>query len=174
MNYLVRSMVAAACFGAASCSPGEPTPQEVPAPPAWQVTADGAGPLRLDMTLLEAYQALGEQPSEQGGADCDQRRLRGVGGSVLAVFVNHRLARIDVTDETVATDTGVRVGDPVQRVSDRYGDRVVTTPHKYTDGQYLTVTVDEDRRLVFETDGAEVTRYRIGRLPEVEWVEGCS
>ena len=29
-------------------------------------------------------------------------------------------------------------------------------------------------RLVFETDGERVTRYRAGRLPEVEWVEGCA
>ena len=172
MNWLVRSIVAAASFGAAACSPAEPAPQEVPAPPAaWQVTADGAGPLRLDMTLLEAQQALGGQPSEPGSADCDQRRLRGAGGSVLAMFVNHRLARIDVTDETVATDTGVRAGDAAQRVSDRYGDRVEATPHKYTDGQYLTVTLGDDRRLVFETDGAKgdpipgrpPARGRVGR-----------
>ena len=174
MNVLVRSMAAAAAFAAASCSTGEPVRQEVPATPAWQVTAEGAGPLRLNMTLREAQQALGEQPSEPGSAECDQRRLRGVGGSVLGMFVGHRLARIDVTDETVATDTGVRAGDPAQRVSDRYGDRVVATPHKYTDGQYLTVTLGDDRRLVFETDGSKVTRYRVGRLPEVEWVEGCS
>jgi len=139
----------------------------VPPPFPWQVTADGAGPLRLDMTLLEAQQALGGQPSASGGGDCEFRRLRGVGGSVLAMFIDHRIARIDVTDGTVATDAGVRVGDPPQRVLARYGDRVVATPHKYTDGQYLTVTLDDDRRLVFETDGASVTRYRVGRLPEV-------
>jgi hypothetical protein len=169
--------VAAACSSANEPAPEpvpSPSPAVVPASPSWQVTADGAGPLRLDMTLLEAQQALGEQPSEPGSAECEQRRLRGVGGSVLAMFVNHRLARIDVTEETVATDAGVRVGTTAPQVRERYGDRVVATPHKYTDGQYLTVTVAGDRRLVFETDGAEVTRYRVGRLPEVEWVEGCS
>jgi len=169
-----RCLLAAAGILAGACTQAPAKPQELPSTPQWQVTAAGAGPLRLNMTLLEAQQALGEQPSEPGSAACDQRRLSGVGGSVLAMFVEHRLARIDVTDETVATDTGVRAGDPAQRVSERYGDRVVATPHKYTDGQYLTVTLGDDRRLVFETDGSKVTRYRVGRLPEVEWVEGCS
>jgi hypothetical protein len=27
---------------------------------------------------------------------------------------------------------------------------------------------------VFETDGQRVTNYRVGRKPEVQWVEGCS
>jgi hypothetical protein len=50
---------------------------------------------------------------------------------------------------------------------------VVESPHKYTDGHYLTLAPDGAHRLVFETDGGHVTRYRGGRMPEVEWVEGC-
>jgi hypothetical protein len=30
------------------------------------------------------------------------------------------------------------------------------------------------KEIVFETDGKRVTMFRAGRLPEVEWVEGCS
>jgi hypothetical protein len=28
-------------------------------------------------------------------------------------------------------------------------------------------------RIVFETDGQRVTRFRAGRLPAVQYVEGC-
>jgi hypothetical protein len=33
---------------------------------------------------------------------------------------------------------------------------------------------DTTHRIVFETDGQNVTLFRSGRMPEVEWVEGCS
>jgi hypothetical protein len=32
---------------------------------------------------------------------------------------------------------------------------------------------DTALRLVFETEGARVTRFRVGRRPAVEYVEGC-
>jgi hypothetical protein len=32
---------------------------------------------------------------------------------------------------------------------------------------------DSTRRIVFETETGRVTRFRTGRLPEVEWVERC-
>lgn len=45
-------------------------------------------------------------------------------------------------------------------------------------GKYLIATpaasADAGFRIVFETDGASVLKYRAGRLPEVEWVEGCA
>ena len=55
---------------------------------------------------------------------------------------------------------------------------MTATPHKYEQGwRYLTVTpaapTDGAFRLVFETDGQKVVRYRAGRMPEVEWVENC-
>ena len=40
--------------------------------------------------------------------------------------------------------------------------------------EFVVTPADTTRRLVFETDGARVLRYRAGRRPEVEWVEGCS
>ena len=57
-----------------------------------------------------------------------------------------------------------------------YGGRVKSEPHKYVrGGHYLVVPspADSDAQLVFETDGKRVTSYRVGRLPEVRWVEGC-
>jgi hypothetical protein len=52
------------------------------------------------------------------------------------------------------------------------------TPHKYVSGaHYLTLVpttpADTLRRIVFETDGRRVTRYRTGLLPYVANVEGC-
>jgi hypothetical protein len=91
------------------------------------------------------------------------------------------VARVDVARASpVATTKGARIGDTEARIKELYKGRVAVTPHEYTDGHYLTVTpppgTGEDRnyRLVFETDGKLVTRYRGGKLPQVGWVESCS
>lgn len=59
-----------------------------------------------------------------------------------------------------------------------YPGRVEVQPHKYTgpEGHYLSVSVPSDTllRIIFETDGRVVTRYRAGRRPAVEYVEGRS
>jgi hypothetical protein len=51
-------------------------------------------------------------------------------------------------------------------------------PHKYTDGPYLVqppaAATGSAYRIVFETDGRRVTRYRAGMRPQVEYVEGCA
>ena len=86
--------------------------------------------------------------------------------------------RIDGRDSTVATREGARVGDSEARIKSLYGSAVRVEPHKYTGptGHYLTVTPANDTRhlIVFETDGERVTMFRVGRKPEVSYVEGCS
>ncbi len=78
----------------------------------------------------------------------------------------------------MATQSGIRVGDPEEKVHETYGDRVETETHEYDpEGSYLTFVPEDpsdNHRLVFETDGSQVTMMRAGQLPEVEYVEGCS
>ena len=86
------------------------------------------------------------------------------------------VVRIDVDSAGVATPANVQVGDPEAHVMEAYRNAVVTQPHKYVEGgHYLIATspVDTMRRGVFETDGQKVVRYRFGRRPEVDFVEGC-
>jgi len=140
----------------------------------WQASARQVGPVRIGMTIAEAEAALGV-PFD-GAADsgeCAFRQTRSAPSGVLFMLVAGRIARIDLASFEVRTDRGVGVGDSEMQVHAAYGQDVATTPHKYTSGHYLTVAAD-DHRIVFETDGQWVTRYRVGRLPEVEWVEGCS
>jgi hypothetical protein len=54
---------------------------------------------------------------------------------------------------------------------------VEVTPHKYVapDGNYLTVWSTNHKAAVrFETLQGKVTSFYAGRVPEVEYVEGCS
>jgi hypothetical protein len=62
-------------------------------------------------------------------------------------------------------------------VAELYSGRASLSPHKYVEGHYLTVTgttaAQQNLRYVFETENGVVTRYRSGRIPEVEYVEFC-
>ena len=94
------------------------------------------------------------------------------------MLANGRVARVDVDSAGVRTDGGISVGDSSAAVSRTYEGRVRTMPHKYVPGgQYLIVKpaspTDSTLRIVFESEGGRITRYRSGRVPEVEWVERC-
>jgi pyruvate/2-oxoglutarate dehydrogenase complex dihydrolipoamide dehydrogenase (E3) component len=76
----------------------------------------------------------------------------------------------------VLTEQGAGVGDSEQRISELYG-RVTVQFHKYRpEGRNLIVTdpADSMLRIIFETDSGRVVRYRAGRRPPVDYVEGCS
>jgi hypothetical protein len=147
---------------------------------AWTVNELGIGPLRVGMTLAEADSALGrrlKQLSDSVDTECDYAGIEGVTRAVHFLTGNGRIGRVDVMDSTVATSRGIRVGDLEGRVRQAYPG-IIVTPHKYTDGHYLTVAPgaprDTTHLLIFETDGQTVTKYRAGIRPWVEYVEGCS
>ncbi|HXG69173.1 MAG TPA: hypothetical protein VNJ04_01010 [Gemmatimonadaceae bacterium] len=97
----------------------------------------------------------------------------------MRVMVNeNRIGRVEVRSGRLATLAGARIGDSEDRIATLYGGRVRVSPHKYTNGHYLTVQPaapdDSAFRTVFETDGKRVLNYRVGIRPPVEYVEGCS
>jgi hypothetical protein len=145
---------------------------------AWAVTPRGAGPVRVGMTAGEAMRALGTRYEPGADAECEEISSSNLPAGVSLMAVQRRVVRVDVTQGTVATAEGARIGDPEARIMALYGARLETRPHKYTDGKYLVVSgtdpAEANYRLVFETDGEKVTRYRAGALPQVEWVEGCA
>ena len=144
------------------------------------VTPRGLAPLVVGMTIGEASAELKTGLVAPPGADtssCTYLQWSDAPEGVRIMTTAGRIARIDVNSGSNATAEGARVGDSEQRIDSLYKGRVVTSPHKYAPGHYLTVTptapADGDYRIVFETDGQRVTRYRVGRRPAVEYVEGC-
>ncbi len=111
-------------------------------------------------------------------ADCDWAApAQGPAGLTFMVFEGE-IVRADVQDSSIATAEGARVGDSEERITQLYPGRVTVRPHKYTDGKYLIITpmasTDTLHRILFETDGSVVTRFRSGMRPQVGWVEGCA
>ena len=145
----------------------------------WRVTPRGFGPVDAGMRLSEVATVLGV-PTTAGGREeaCTIIHSVALPAGVSFMIVNDVVARVQVDSGTVTTDEGVGIGTSEAQVRAMYAGRVTSTPHKYTKGRYLTVRsaapADTAFRLLFETDGRQVTRYRAGRLPEVAWVEGCA
>jgi hypothetical protein len=155
-------------------------------PPAvtspWAVTDSGAGVLRIGMTRDSLALALHATPPRHTKADsgCAYLDVAGIPAGFQTMWVAATLARIDVVAPSLPTDRGASIGDTEARIDSLYHGRTTSMPDKYDPrGKYLIVrpasALDSARRIVFETDSTHrVTRYRVGREPEVEWVEGCS
>lgn len=168
-----------------------PTPAPAPVPaiatPAatnksqWAVTDSGAGVLRIGMTRDQLALDLHAPVPKHTRADsgCAYLAVAGVPPGMRTMWVAATLARIDIGDKKLQTDRGAKIGDKQAKIEALYRGRVSAMPAKYDPrGKYLVVRpappADSSRRIVFETDSStKVTRYRVGREPEVEWVEGC-
>jgi hypothetical protein len=183
------AIVLAALIGSMACQPKDQPPAEQPgdaasASPedAWTVSIRGYGPIRTGMTLAQAAAAGGRPFSELmlGSIECDYVFFAGdtIAGNAHFMVVHGQIARVDVSDSSIATAEGARIGDSEQRIQELYSGRVSVEPHKYVDGHYLIVAPyareDSGHAIIFETDGRSVTEFRAGRLPEVRYIEGCS
>ena len=187
---------------AAACSGGEPsaelatagTPAESttvasvagsPAPRfthakriAWPVSFESAGPLRPGMSLAQAVIAMeGDLWTPDTPARCLYFYAARAPGMNF-VFLDRHLVRIEVDSGTAATVERVKIGATEEEVQAAYPDRVIVTDAAYSGGHFLTVSAPDEadsvRKLVFETDGKRVIRFRTGLRPAVDWIEGCS
>jgi hypothetical protein len=144
----------------------------------WAVTPNGIGEIVVGMSIDDVRRVAGDFTAPGASAECSYVHPASAPAGVLVMIARGTVARVDVDSAGVQSDAGVAVGDTSSRVTESYAGRVTVTPHKYVQGgQYLSVRPaspqDSTRRIVFETERGRVTRFRSGRLPEVEWVERC-
>ena len=132
------------------------------------------------MTVAEAraaYPTFKVAPSHDGGS-CTYATLDGWPAGIGVMVDTGKVVRVEIRRGNFATSTGARIGDTEEKIKSLYPGQVTVSPHKYTDGHYLTVTptgeADGANRIIFETDGRNVVNYRAGVRPQVEYVEGCS
>lgn len=160
----------------ASAAPAAAPPTGAPSGTSTTLaTFDGVGRARIGATAAQLREA-GAVPDAGPNLACRIVALDWLSAGTRVMLIGDTVARVDVdSTSTVATVDGAKVGDAESRILQLY-TKVQTQPHKYvTNGHYLIVASPNDstRRLVFETDGATVKRYRVGRQPEVDFVEGC-
>ena len=156
-----------------------PVPPEAEAAP-WTIRLDGVGPIRFGMTLADARAALGDSLIvAPPGGECGFTVPRGAPAGVRFMVEQGKVVRVDVDSAGVRTAAGAEVGMSEAEVRGRYPVGLRVQAHKYDPkGRYLVLQgaqpADSARRLIFETDGQRVVRYRAGVTPAVEYVEGCA
>ena len=161
-----------------------------------KLTIDGIGPIRVGMTVAQAEKSANVTLVEKGGrAGTSCYHLwpttgpQGLGFMVISpreekqILRNQdRIARVDVfNDSRITTPRGAKIGNTEAQIKALYPGQIQVTPHQYTGsqgGHYLTFipkdAADKNYRIVFETLKDRVTQFRSGKLPEVEYVEGCA
>ena len=145
----------------------------------FRITTAGYGPAKIGMTVAEAAAALGVKLVSEGPVDepaCHYMRPEPAVEGLWFMISDDRVVRVEVTTAGVKTRSGLGVGDSEARVKELLPSAEVT-PHKYVapDGNYLPVwSADRKAAVRFETLQGKVTSFYAGRVPEVEYVEGCS
>lgn len=114
------------------------------------------------------------------GASChylltDPRPAQGRG--IAFMFEDGKFTRYDVDVADQPAPGNIRVGDSLDSVLAAFPGRTQLRPDKYIEGGH-TVSVGDpshpDARLVFQADAAgKILGWRMGVLPQVEYVEGC-
>jgi hypothetical protein len=148
-----------------------------------KVAINGIGPIRVGMTIQEAEASartrlISDERSEL--ETCWYVKPQGGPKEISFMVINGEIARVDIYGSNrITTVRGAKIGDSEDRIKSLYPRQIQVSPHEYVQGgHYLTFVPrdasDRQYRLVFETDGRRVKLIRAGRLPEVEYVEGCA
>jgi hypothetical protein len=139
----------------------------------------GLDSLRVGETIAALERATGEKFAPRRGEDvaCRYVRPKTLPSGMKVMVVNDTVVRLDVDSGTVVTEKGIGVGSADSAVRTAYGSALKTAPNKYAPppaGDLIVTSPDDTlRRIVFESDGAKVKRYRVGLRPAVDFVEGC-
>ena len=91
------------------------------------------------------------------------------------MVVGNIVVRIDVSSPNITVLRGISVGSTERDIFRKQNDRVVVLPHPFMSApaRYVVVQRKAGIKVVFETNGHTVIRYRIGASPFVDWIEGC-
>ncbi|QMS88323.1 hypothetical protein HUN01_12220 [Nostoc edaphicum CCNP1411] len=142
---------------------------------------NGIGTVKVGMTVTQAAKAAGTKlVGDPPNNNCYYVKPQNEPKNLSFMVTQGRISRVDIRQNTqITTLKGAKIGDTEAQIKSLYPGQIEVTPHKYVqEGHYLTFIpkdrTDRNYRVVFETDGKLVTQLRAGKLPEVEYVEGCS
>ncbi len=175
---LFRIVFAALVAGLLAACVG-PSRQDDVSPITGQLSAEGYGPIRIGEPL-PADIPLAPWSETADSYETSYCRYVGVNteqGPLAVMVVQDVVARIDAGDEQIRLANGLGLHSLRSDIIAAYGDQAVSRRNFY-DGaagyvDYL-VLLSPDAGVYFELLGnADVHAFRIGRVPELEAVEGC-
>jgi len=146
-----------------------------------QLAINGIGPVNIGMTVEQASQAAGIQlvPFEPNpNRICAYYKLAGEPDGVFFMVTNGRIARVEIETDDITTVSGAKIPDTKESVQSLYGGNLqVSNLPNSTEDQVLTLVPnsnqDKNLRLKFLTKRGRVNAMFAGKLPEVDYIEGC-
>jgi len=148
--------------------------------PAWILTPDGLGPVKIGMTQAQVAKALGGTltgdaiESDDICVEKDSSKLPGVG----FMFEEKKLVRISlVPDSKIATLRGVRAGATAAKIRRAYPKGLLSEPNAYLErpAEYLTFwTVRGKKGVRFETDEKRQVYVIHAGTAAIQYIEGCA
>jgi hypothetical protein len=159
-------------------------PPELVGSPEFDTTSSvstvGIDAVIFGMTVARAERAVEGSfvpLSEPINQACHQVRPAGGPLGVLLTVTAGTVERVDIINPNITTRSGAGVGMSEDGLFSLFGERL-TTESSNTGGNRIVFTPsdpgDADFRVIFETDGAVVTSFRSGRLPQVEPTTPCT
>jgi hypothetical protein len=163
--------------------PSPPTTLPMILPHDWalnsRLSLKGLGPLRIGTPLSEVTSRLEfVKDKDFSSQSCSVLRLTGVPAGLIIMITNGQVSSINVNSSEYTSLRGARVGMTEEQLMGLYPGELRVSYGKYNpDGRYLTFVpkdaADRNFRMIFVTDGKRVLSFATGKLPEVEYVEGC-
>lgn len=109
-------------------------------------------------------------------SDCYYLQPKSHRGGLSIMIIDDTVVRFDVDDQnsTVLTEKNIGIGATKKAVLNAYPN-ASSRPHPYLGqaGEYIEVALASGNALIFETELDVVARYRLGKYPEVLYIEGC-
>ena len=148
-----------------------------------KVSIYGIGSVSVGMTIAEASSAAGtpliKTPSYGAAVPgCLYYTPQGGPEEVSFMAINGRIARVDVLNKRITTVSGAKIGDTMDRIYSLYPGQIKITDirsggrERYF--EFVPTSVqDKNYRLLFGTIQGSVHFFIAGKLPEVEYTEGC-
>ena len=168
--------------------PAPITPDEQPAPAPQPDGADaqasftGYGDVKFGTLAADMGKAWGGELKDVGKGDYERCYFMTPTWVKTPAEFNFmvsegKFARFGTESAKYLAPGGGKVGMREAQLQALYNQALQASPHKYTDGKYLSIAASgvAPTKLVFETNAqGVVTEWRVGLLPEVDFVEGCS
>ena len=147
-----------------------------------RVTLKGLGPIKIGMSLDELKVLLNGKLNISGSVNsgyCFVGSPSSKSEDIEFMFDGQkRLSRIDISSSKYKSLSGAYVGQDQEHLINMYEGQLVKALSRYDPNTFSFTYVPNDAsdmnyRMVFETNNNVVKAFRTGKIPEVEYVEGC-
>jgi hypothetical protein len=146
-----------------------------------KIDFDGFGTVKIGMTIKQAEKAgqiklvplQNNQTKKKGCLYVKPLWFHGI----KFMITNGHISRIDVHDNLYTkTVDSVGIDFPTSMLKSQYGKYAHTSFDKPKHKQYIEVISPKlkNHRIIFEANYLGVDRFRVGKLPEVKYKNGCN